>query len=178
MLLEGVGYSYTAVQGDTIDSAAQKLAATIAGSLPFDATASGPRVSITRRDATAFIGVAKQGATNVALSGTRSTTPSRPPSCGRPAARSPRATSGRSPSTRAASRFAEFNYVAGHNGESTTPAPMDVKVTDDDAPGVLVLQPTGSTNVTEPTTYIVLGNGYVTSVTTARSSRATSASRC
>ena len=56
----------------------------------------------------------------------------------------------------------EFVYVAGRHGESTTPKPVDVKLTDDDQPGVLVLESGGSTGVTEPTRFVVLGDGFVT----------------
>ena len=39
-------------------------------------------------------------------------------------------------------------------------------LTDDDAPGVLVLETGGSTGVTEPTNFVVLGDGFVTEVLT------------
>ncbi|HEX6131291.1 MAG TPA: hypothetical protein VF044_06140, partial [Actinomycetota bacterium] len=56
----------------------------------------------------------------------------------------------------------EYAYVAGANGESTQPKPMDVRVTDDDAPGVLVLETDGDTAVAEPSRFVVIGDGFVT----------------
>src|SRR5690606_31649262 len=50
---------------------------------------------------------------------------------------------------------AVYSYVAGAHGEQTQPASMDVRLTDDDAPGVLVLQSGDSTNVTEPSEFVV-----------------------
>ncbi|MEY2518221.1 MAG: large repetitive protein, partial [bacterium] len=55
-----------------------------------------------------------------------------------------------------------YSYLAGSNGESVQPPPVDARVTDDDAPGLLVLESGGGTNVTEPTHYVVLGEGFVT----------------
>ena len=57
-----------------------------------------------------------------------------------------------------------YTFVAGEHGETSLIAPIDVQVADDEAPGVLVLQPSGSTNVIEPSSFIVLGDGFVTSV--------------
>ena len=54
-----------------------------------------------------------------------------------------------------------YTYVAGQNGETPLLAPLDVEVADDEAPGVLVIQPTGSTNVIEPSSFVVLGDGFV-----------------
>ena len=56
-----------------------------------------------------------------------------------------------------------YTYIAGAHGESTQPAPVDVRILDDDAPGVLILQTGGSTNVTEPSQFVVIGGGFVTS---------------
>ena len=69
----------------------------------------------------------------------------------------------------------DFSYVAGHHGEETAPDPMDVQIADDDAPTVLVTESGGSTNVIEPTRFVVLGQGLVTAVTTRRTSAPTSA---
>ena len=55
-----------------------------------------------------------------------------------------------------------YSYLAGSNGESVQPPPVDARVTDDDAPGLLVLESGGGTNVTEPTRFVVLGEGFVT----------------
>ena len=57
-----------------------------------------------------------------------------------------------------------FSYVAGHHGEDTEAKPEDVTIADDDAPSVLVTQSGGSTNVIEPTQFVVLGNGLVTAL--------------
>ena len=61
-----------------------------------------------------------------------------------------------------------YRYTAGANREARFIVPLDVKIADDDAPGVLVTQTGNSTNVTEPSDLIVLGNGFVTQITTAR----------
>src|SRR5262249_1268558 len=53
----------------------------------------------------------------------------------------------------------QYTFIAGQYGETTLHAPIDVRVADDEAPGVLVVQPTGSTNTIEPSSFIVLGDG-------------------
>ncbi|HMC70489.1 MAG TPA: hypothetical protein VKJ07_15140, partial [Mycobacteriales bacterium] len=54
----------------------------------------------------------------------------------------------------------DYTWVAGRHS-FTKLSPFDVKVTDANTPGVLVLQPTGSTSVIEPTTTVVLGDGSI-----------------
>ena len=49
-----------------------------------------------------------------------------------------------------------YTWIAGRHS-FTNLSPFDVKVTDANTPGVLVLQPTGSTSVIEPTTTVILG---------------------
>ena len=69
----------------------------------------------------------------------------------------------------------DFGYIAGHHGEETAPDPIDVQVADDDAPDVLVTESGGSTNVIEPTRFVVLGQGSSPSSPTRRTSSPTSA---
>jgi len=59
---------------------------------------------------------------------------------------------------------ATYVYTAGANGEVTQPGPVDVRLTDDDAPTVLVRETHGGTTVVEPTQFVLLGDGYVTQV--------------
>ena len=58
-----------------------------------------------------------------------------------------------------------YRYVAGSNKENYNPASIDFRIADDDVPGVIVSQTGGSTNVIEPSNWVVLGGGFVTSVT-------------
>ena len=60
-----------------------------------------------------------------------------------------------------------YQYVAGSNGEMVNLPSVDVTVTDKSAPGVLVTQTGGTTQVTEPTTTVQLGAGQVASTATA-----------
>jgi hypothetical protein len=57
-----------------------------------------------------------------------------------------------------------FSYVAGSNREVTVPDSLDVTVIDNDAPGVLILQSGGSTDVIEPTDIVRLGSGFASQV--------------
>jgi len=57
-----------------------------------------------------------------------------------------------------------YTFTAGSHGQTTLLAPFDVKIIDDEAPGVLVLQPNGSTNLVEPSPFVVLGDGFVTAL--------------
>ena len=58
----------------------------------------------------------------------------------------------------------DYRYVAGSNRENYNPGFIDFRIADDDVPGVLVTQSGGSTNVIEPSDWVVLGNGLVTQV--------------
>ncbi|MCX5669736.1 MAG: hypothetical protein NTU94_00225, partial [Planctomycetota bacterium] len=62
----------------------------------------------------------------------------------------------------AAALAAQYQYVAGSNKESVLPSPVDVKITDDDVVGVLVTESGGATHVTEATSSVILGGGFVT----------------
>ena len=48
------------------------------------------------------------------------------------------------------------------NHDTLRPESVDVAITDDNTPGVLIQQSNNSTNVTEATTSVVLGTGFVT----------------
>jgi hypothetical protein len=63
----------------------------------------------------------------------------------------------------AATDIGIFTFRAGARGDAS-PKAVDTRVTDDDAPGLLVTESGGSTQVTEPTRYVVLGEGFVTRV--------------
>ena len=54
----------------------------------------------------------------------------------------------------------QYAWVAGA-GSSTLVAPQDVEVTDSTTADVLVIQPGGSTNVIEPTSFVVVGEGFI-----------------
>ena len=58
-------------------------------------------------------------------------------------------------------------YLAGANGDSISIADVDVRIIDNDAnaPGVLVTQTGSGTNITEPSSQAVIGNGQVTGYT-------------
>ncbi|MBW1916222.1 MAG: hypothetical protein JRI86_15025, partial [Deltaproteobacteria bacterium] len=56
----------------------------------------------------------------------------------------------------------DYTYMVGNNGENLNIASVDVKVTDDDVPGVLITQVDGDTKVTEPTDQVVMGDGQIT----------------
>ena len=60
-----------------------------------------------------------------------------------------------------------FQYVTGSNREVTVPDSLDITIADNDAPGVLVLQSGGSTDVIEPTELVRLGSGLSSQVTEA-----------
>jgi hypothetical protein len=66
------------------------------------------------------------------------------------------------------SQAAEYRYVAGANREVTRPKPMDVRVVDNDAVGVLVVPTNGGTQVVEPTEEVLLGSGFLTQAGSAR----------
>ncbi|MBT4291170.1 hypothetical protein HOD41_00630, partial [bacterium] len=56
----------------------------------------------------------------------------------------------------------DYTYMVGNNGENLNIASVDVKVTDDEVPGVLITQVDGNTKVTEPTDQVVMGDGQIT----------------
>lgn len=56
----------------------------------------------------------------------------------------------------------KYSYVSGKNGEEESVASVDVRILDNNTPGVVVTQTGGSTSVTEPTNYVTLGSGQVT----------------
>src|SRR3989304_360169 len=58
--------------------------------------------------------------------------------------------------------------MTGANRDVTVPNSLDVTVVDNDAPGVLILQSGGSTNVIEPTEVVVVGSGYLSQKTSVR----------
>ncbi|HXG48652.1 MAG TPA: calcium-binding protein, partial [Methylomirabilota bacterium] len=61
-----------------------------------------------------------------------------------------------------------YRYVAGSNRDVTRPASLDVRIADDDTPGVLVTESNGSTRVIEPSNFVVLGSGFVSQQTAPR----------
>ncbi len=61
-----------------------------------------------------------------------------------------------------------YQYVAGKNGEERLVPVLDVRIADDDAPGLLITQSGNSTNVIESSDLVVLGEGLVSSVVTGR----------
>ncbi|MGB0600229.1 MAG: hypothetical protein ACPGLY_26425, partial [Rubripirellula sp.] len=54
-----------------------------------------------------------------------------------------------------------YSYVVGRNGEKLAVESMDVRITDDDAPGILVLQSNGDTRVVETDDQVLWGTGTV-----------------
>ncbi|MCK9231001.1 MAG: hypothetical protein M0P18_10020, partial [Syntrophales bacterium] len=56
----------------------------------------------------------------------------------------------------------KYSYVSGKNGEEESVASVDVRILDNNTPGIVVTETGGSTNVTEPTDYVLLGSGQVT----------------
>ena len=59
---------------------------------------------------------------------------------------------------------AVYSYVTGANREVKRPESQDVTIADDDAPGVLILQTRGSTDVIEPTELIRMGEERIPGV--------------
>ncbi|MDD5049199.1 MAG: hypothetical protein PHH09_09750, partial [Methanoregulaceae archaeon] len=57
----------------------------------------------------------------------------------------------------------DYNYMVGSNGEKLNIQSVDVKITDDEVPGVLITQTDGDTTTTEPTDDVIMGTGQVTS---------------
>ncbi|MBI1840419.1 MAG: hypothetical protein HYR88_06145, partial [Verrucomicrobia bacterium] len=55
-----------------------------------------------------------------------------------------------------------YTYTAGANGENANVRSLDAQVLDKSVAGVFVRETGGSTNVTEPTDVVLLGNGQVT----------------
>ena len=70
---------------------------------------------------------------------------------------------------------ATYLYTAGSNKEASIPANVDVQITDDDAPTAIITQTGGSTHVTEPTSSVLLGTGFVLQVRPAIKITATAA---
>ncbi|MHC4427545.1 MAG: beta strand repeat-containing protein, partial [Planctomycetota bacterium] len=58
----------------------------------------------------------------------------------------------------------DYDYVAGLNREIRIPNSIDVRITDDDTPGILVIESGGFTRVTELSDLVVLGSGFVTAI--------------
>ena len=167
LTLNGLDFTYVAnaTDGLNLPTVASKLAAVVGQSASFDATANGATLTITQPGGAPFTAVLKTGSGSIA--GALSTTayaslvldvntggviPS-----GSIWSISPNA--GTTPSS-----AVPYRYVVGSNHDSAVPKPLDVQVADNDAPGVLVLQTHGSTDVTEPTSFAILGDGFVTSV--------------
>ncbi|MCP4456173.1 MAG: hypothetical protein GY809_32345, partial [Planctomycetes bacterium] len=61
-----------------------------------------------------------------------------------------------------------YTYTAGSNREVVRPDSHDVRIIDNDAPGVLILQTGDSTTVVEPTETVLLGSGYLSASDQAR----------
>ena len=175
--LNGAGFGYGAQQGDSLPTIATKLADTITKGGLFHATATGTQIAITPPDGdavhrSASITRTVNGAT---VSGTGTEAPATGGFTFSSTAYSklvlnvnvstpiqPGDTWVLSLNTGSTSASAvAYSYVAGQYGESVLLPPIDVKIADDEAPGVLVLQPTGSTNVIEPSSFVVLGDGFV-----------------
>ena len=163
LTLDGVDFEYIATNGDTPELAASGLAAAINVSERFRATpTTGGALQVVRLDAAPY--VARMAAADGALSATGASTThfaevvislNTLPGGIAPEARWTITLDG-----------IDFHYIAGRHGEGTVPAPLDVRITDDDAPGVLVIETGNGTNVTEPSYFVVLGDGFVTEVLT------------
>ena len=54
-----------------------------------------------------------------------------------------------------------YRYEVGTHGDNTRVAPVDVTVTDDEYPTLLITQTGNDTKVTEPTSRVVMGDGQV-----------------
>ena len=54
----------------------------------------------------------------------------------------------------------DYAFKAGDNRDVLIPDVMDIVLTDDEAPSVLVIEPGGSTIVIEPSDLVVLGEGF------------------
>ena len=178
--LNGAGFGYGAQQGDTLPIIATKLADTITKGGLFHATATGASITITPPDSSPFTAALSivRTVNGQQVSGTGTIAP---------------ASGGFSLSSTAYSKLVlhinvstpiqlgdawvlslntgtssasavSYSYVAGQYGESVLLPPIDVQIADDEAPGVLVIQPTGSTNVIEPSSFVVLGDGFVRQV--------------
>src|SRR6056297_1569245 len=63
---------------------------------------------------------------------------------------------------------AAYDYRAGANRDITRPQPMDVRIVDNDAVGVLVIETNGGTQLVEPTEEVFLGSGFLSQSAFAR----------
>ena len=167
LLLDGAPVSVSAVTGDTsIADARDRLVAAVAATGAFTAVAVGNQgaLSVQRADGTPF--GARLATGGGLLTGALSTTHWSevvldvvlPDPTGDPVA----AGTGWTLELAAGALEVAYGWVAGTNGDVTQPGTIDFRVTDDDAPGVLVIESGGSTNVIEPSRFVVLGDGFVT----------------
>jgi hypothetical protein len=165
--LNGVEFSYTVTAGDTLELVAEKLRDAVNDSASsFTATTTGSMVTVDRTDDVPF-----------AVSITKTTTDAD----GLSTTESGGAVTGTDFSI---THFVqvditlegrdlitegntwaltlngdEFSFVAPAIVSASRPDAVDVRLTDDDAPGVLITQVGGSTTVVEPSDSVVLGSG-------------------
>ncbi|HVP74739.1 MAG TPA: hypothetical protein VMS63_01865, partial [Gaiellaceae bacterium] len=154
---------------DPLAAIATQLASIINRGGLFDATASGESITVKAPDATPYT-LTSTGAGSIVAVGTRSSGPNEYFSTyvfsvaavdpAHPIELGASWVLSLNTGTSAQSAVS-YTYIAGKHGETTQLAPLDVEVADDDAPGVLVIQPTGSTNLIEPSSFVVLGDGFV-----------------
>ncbi|HEU4841702.1 MAG TPA: hypothetical protein VFT09_09675, partial [Ilumatobacteraceae bacterium] len=178
LTLDGRNFRYTADGDDTIADVAQGLVTAVELGSTFSALLAGTQITVDSADLDPFTATATvtdqdgaaYGAATATLTGALAAAhyaaaqitiavPAGPVAAG--ALWTLTLSAGSS-----ISELGLYRYLAGSNGESVAPPPVDVRVTDDDAPGLLVLESGGATNVTEPTRYVVLGEGFVTQLLT------------
>ena len=165
--INGADFGYGARLGDTLPTVATNLASTITRGGLFTATANGSTITITPPDTNPFTvssSMASSATGTIATSGPQSTPAWAKLVIDVAAAADIEPGDNWVISLNAgqtSQSAVAYTYVAGQNGETPLLAPLDVKVADDEAPGVLVIQPTGSTNVIEPSSFVVLGDGFV-----------------
>jgi len=61
-----------------------------------------------------------------------------------------------------------YRYVTGSNREVTRPNSIDVRIIDNDTPGIVVTETNASTQLIEPSENVLMGSGFMSSTTSAR----------
>ncbi|HKI93353.1 MAG TPA: hypothetical protein VJ986_13715, partial [Gaiellaceae bacterium] len=177
LTLNGADFAYGAQQGDGLDTIATALATSVGNGGSFTATATGTTLTVTPVGSAPYTAVLTTSSTSAPIAATTSTPATCPASAPQtcewsslvlhvsiPGQVQPQQAWALSLNTgTSAASAVTYTYVAGQNGETTLLAPLTAKVADNNAPGVLVLQPTGSTNLIEPSQFVVLGDGFVSS---------------
>ena len=177
LTLNGVDFAYGAQQGDGLAEIATALASSVSSGGSFTATANGTTLTVTPIGSAPYTAVLTTSSASSPIAATTFTPATCPASAPQTCEWSslvlhvsiagqvqPQQAWALSLNTgTSAASAVTYTYVAGQNGETTLLAPLTAKVADNNAPGVLVLQPTGSTNLIEPSQFVVLGDGFVSS---------------